>query len=109
VTERTSMLYGSLDLLVLRALSLEDLHGLGVATRIEQLTNGTFTVTPGSLFPALHRLERDGWLVARWGKSENNRKAKFYSLTAPGRRHLERETEEWRRVATAMTAALQGI
>ena len=80
---------------------------MAVAKRVEDITKGTFVVAPGSLFPALHRLERDGWLVSRWGRSETNRKAKYYQLTRAGRKQLERETGEWQRVAFAMTAALK--
>jgi transcriptional regulator len=85
----------------------QPLHGLGVSRRIEQITRGAYVVGPGSLFPALHRLEERGWLAASWGESENNRRAKFYCLTAPGRRQLATESEEWRRVAGAMRAALE--
>lgn len=106
-SENTALLQGTLDLLVLKALTLQDLHGLGVAHRIEQITGGTFHPTPGSLFPSLHRLERDGWLEARWGRSENNRRAKYYRLTKAGKRHLEQETGQWRRIALAMNTALQ--
>jgi PadR family transcriptional regulator PadR len=102
----TSLLQGTLDLLILRALSLEGLHGLGVARRVEQITKGTFQVKPGSLFPALHRLEEAGCLASSWGVSENNRRAKFYVLTKAGRQQLERETGEWKRISFAMTAAL---
>jgi PadR family transcriptional regulator PadR len=105
--EKSSLLRGTLDLLVLKALALEELHGMAVAKRVEDITKGTFVVAPGSLFPALHRLERDGWLVSRWGRSETNRKAKYYQLTRAGRKQLERETGEWQRVAFAMTAALK--
>jgi transcriptional regulator len=107
VTARpTSLLQGTLDLLILRALSLQDLHGLGVARRVEQITQGTFQVKPGSLFPALHRLEEAGWLASSWGVSENNRRAKFYRLTRTGRQQLERETGEWRKISVAITSAL---
>jgi transcriptional regulator len=105
--DKTTLLRGTLDVLVLKALALQELHGMGVAKRVEDITRGAYTVTPGSLFPALHRLERDGWLTSRWGKSENNRKAKYYALTRAGRKQLERETGEWQRVASAMSAALQ--
>ena len=105
--EKPSLLRGTLDLLVLKALALQELHGMAVAKRVEDITKGTFVVAPGSLFPALHRLERDGWLVSRWGRSETNRKAKYYQLTRAGRKQLERETGEWQRVAFAMTAALK--
>jgi PadR family transcriptional regulator PadR len=100
------LLQGTLDLLILRALSLEPAHGLGVARRIGQLTNGTFDVKPGSLFPALHRLEEQGWLKSSWGESENNRRAKFYTLTSAGRRQLKEEAQTWERVALAMAKAL---
>ncbi|HEY8062133.1 MAG TPA: PadR family transcriptional regulator [Gemmatimonadales bacterium] len=102
-----ALLQGTLDLLVLKALALQELHGLGVARRIEQITRGTFRVGPGSLFPALHRLEDAGWLASAWGESENNRRAKFYRLTRAGRRQFERETEAWSRVSLAMATALQ--
>ena len=104
---QTPLLLGTLDLLILKALSLEPLHGLGVSRRVEQITRGAFNVGPGSLFPALHRLEEKGWLESSWGESENNRKAKFYELTKAGRKQLVAETEEWSRVAGAMRAALE--
>jgi PadR family transcriptional regulator PadR len=103
----TNLLQGTLDLLILKALTLGDLHGLGVSRRIEQITKGTFQVKPGSLFPALHRLEEAGWLASSWGASENNRKAKFYRLTAAGRRQLDAEVNEWKRIAVAISLALQ--
>src|SRR3712207_1904020 len=90
-----ALLQGTLDLLILKALSLGELHGLGVSRRIEQMTGGAFQVKPGSLFPALHRMEEAGWLVPSWGESENNRRAKFYRLSRAGRRQLEAETREW--------------
>ena len=96
---QTNLLQGTLDLLILKSLALGELHGLGVARRIEQITRGTFAVGPGSLFPALHRLQAAGALAARWGASENNRKAKFYAITAEGRRQLAREVETWDRLA----------
>ena len=102
----TPLLQGTLDLLILRALSLGELHGLGIARRVEQITGGTYAVKPGSLFPALHRLEENGWLAATWGESENNRRAKFYRLTPAGRRQLAAEAREWLRVAAAMRLAL---
>ena len=104
---QANLLQGTLDLLILKALALGELHGLGVSRRIEQITKGTFQVKPGSLFPALHRLEAAGWLAASWGASENNRRAKYYKLTAAGRRQLEAETGEWKRIALAMSHALQ--
>jgi PadR family transcriptional regulator, regulatory protein PadR len=101
------LLQGTLDLLVLKALAAQPLHGLGVSTRINQITRGTFDVKPGSLFPALHRMEEAGWLKAEWGESENNRRAKFYSLTKAGRRQLETETEDWQRISVAIGSALR--
>ena len=104
---RTSLLQGTLDLLILKALALNELHGLGVSRRIEQITRGAFHVKPGSLFPALHRMEEAGWLVSTWGESENNRRAKFYRLTKSGRRQLASETAQWRRIAGAIGSALE--
>jgi PadR family transcriptional regulator, regulatory protein PadR len=103
----TNLLQGTLDLLILKSLALGELHGLGVSRRIEQITRGTFLVKPGSLFPALHRMQEAGWLVARWGVSENNRRAKYYRLTAAGRRQFEEEVGAWQRVAVAIRFALQ--
>ena len=103
---KTTLLQGTLDLLILRALSLGANHGLGVARRVQQITNGTFDVRPGSLFPALHRLEEQGWLRSEWGESETNRRAKYYELTRAGRKHLEIETANWDRVAAAMASAI---
>ena len=90
---------GTLDLLILQALSLEPNHGLGIARRVEQITRSELRVIPGSLFPALHRLEQKGWLVSEWGVSATNRKAKYYSLTTLGRRGLKKETENWQRIS----------
>jgi transcriptional regulator len=105
--KQTNLLQGTLDLLILRALGAAELHGLGVSRRIEQITQGTFLVKPGSLFPALHRMEEAGWLSSFWGGSENNRRAKFYRLTKAGRAQLAVETEQWKTVALAMTNALK--
>jgi transcriptional regulator len=105
--KKVDLLQGTLDLLVLKALALEPLHGLGVSRRIEQITKGTFQVKPGSLFPALHRMEEAGWLESSWGESENNRRAKFYCLTKAGQRQLESETEDWQRISLAIASALQ--
>ena len=107
MSQRASLLQGTLDLLILKALSTGELHGLGVSRRIEQMTGGTFAVQPGSLFPALHRLEESGWLTAEWEASENNRRAKYYKLTKTGRRQLGEATEQWNRVAVAMAKALE--
>src|SRR5437868_3002165 len=103
----TNLLQGTLDLLILKTLSLGELHGLGISRRIEQLTEGTFQVKPGSLFPALHRMEEAGWLISAWGESENNRRAKYYRLSRAGRKQLKTETQEWKRIAVAMGLALQ--
>lgn len=104
---RETLLQGTLDLLILKALSTGELHGLGVSRRIEQLTGGTFSVQPGSLFPALHRLEEAGWLASGWQPSENNRRAKYYKLTRSGKKQLGEETEHWNRIALAITRALE--
>jgi transcriptional regulator len=104
---RATLLQGTLDLLILKALSTGELHGLGVSRRIEQMTAGTFSVQPGSLFPALHRLEEAGWLSSSWAASDNNRRAKFYTLTKAGRRQLVEEKEQWNRIALAMARALE--
>jgi transcriptional regulator len=103
----TNLLQGTLDLLILKTLALQELHGLGISHRIAQITNGTFQVKPGSLFPALHRMEESGWLESYWGESENNRRAKYYRLTAAGRAHLADETDEWQKISIAMASALQ--
>jgi len=106
---KTSVLQGTLDLLILRALSSGPLHGLGVAQRVRQMTKETFQIGPGSLFPALHRMEDTGWLVSEWGESENNRQAKYYKLTKQGVRQLDVETQEWERISLAMAAALKSV
>lgn len=104
---RATLLQGTLDLLILKALSSGELHGLGVSRRIEQITGGTFVVRPGSLFPALHRLEEAGWLASSWQPSENNRRAKYYTLTRAGRRQLGHETAQWNLIALAIARALE--
>ena len=104
---QTNLLQGTLDLLILKTLSLGELHGLGISRRIEQITNGTFQVKPGSLFPALHRMEQAGWLISSWGESENNRRAKYYHLSRAGQKQLKTETQDWDRVALAIANALQ--
>jgi len=106
-SKQVELLQGTLDMLILKALALAPLHGLGVSQRIEQVTHGTFQVKPGSLFPALHRMEEKGWLVSSWGESENNRRAKYYELTKAGRRQLESETERWKRISLAVGRALE--
>lgn len=104
--KKTDLLQGTLHLLILQALAPRPLHGLGVSQRINQITKETFEVKPGSLFPALHRMEEAGWLKSSWGESANNRRAKFYSLTKSGERQLAAETEEWERISLGITSAL---
>ena len=104
--QRTNLLQGTLDLLILRALLPGEMHGLAISRRIEQMTGGTFQVKPGSLFPALHRMEENGWLKSSWGVSDNNRKAKYYQLTKTGQRQLDAETAEWNQISLAITRAL---
>lgn len=107
MTAHTALLQGTLDLLILRTLATGERHGLGIARRIAQVTRGAFAVKPGSLFPALHRMEEAGWLASSWGESENNRRARYYRLTSAGRRQLKAETDEWGRISLAIAAALQ--
>ena len=106
VPSATALLQGTLDVLILKVLQLEPLHGLAISRRIAQVTGGTFGVKPGSLFPALHRMEESGWLTSTWGESENSRRAKFYRLTSAGQRHLKEETNPVR-ISTAMASALE--
>ena len=105
----SNLLQGTLDLLILKALALEEMHGLGISRRIGQITKGAFDVKPGSLFPALHRMEQAGWLTSSWGESENKRRARYYSLTKPGKRELGIEKEEWSKISVAIAAALKAI
>jgi PadR family transcriptional regulator PadR len=105
--EQTDLLQGTLDLLILKALALEQLHGMGISRRIAQVTNGAFDVKAGSLFPALHRMEEAGWLASSWGESETNRRAKFYRLTKSGKSRLVTEAERWERISLAMASALR--
>ena len=104
---QTELLQGTLDMLILKSLALGEMHGLGISRRIEQVTRGTFQVKPGSLFPALHRMEEEGWLGSSWGESENKRRAKYYQLTKKGRRQLENETQRWGRISLAIERALE--
>ncbi|PYR36512.1 MAG: PadR family transcriptional regulator [Acidobacteria bacterium] len=103
---QAELLPGTLDLLILKAVSLGAHHGYGVLLRIEQITGGALAIEQGALYPALYRLEHQGLLDAEWGTSDNNRRAKFYRLTAAGRRRLRAETERWHRAALAMNTAL---
>jgi transcriptional regulator len=101
------VLKGTLDLMILRTLELAPLHGAAIADRIAQTTRGTFQVKAGSLFPALHRLEEQGWLASEWGASENKRRARYYRLTRAGRRRLQEQVESWEQIALAMKLALE--
>jgi PadR family transcriptional regulator PadR len=107
MSSRSNILQGTLDMLILKALAPGELHGLGVSRRVEQITRGTFRAQPGSLFPALHRLEEQGFLASTWQASENNRRAKFYTLTKAGRRQLDDVTAQWNRIALAIGHALE--
>ena len=101
------LLQGTLDLLILKTLALGEMHGMGIARRISQISNGTFEVKAGSLFPALYRLEHAGHLVSSWGESETKRRSKFYRLTKSGRKRLQAESDRWERVSLAMANALR--
>lgn len=103
----TDVIQGTLDMLILKTLSLAPMHGYGIARRIEQISRGVFKVNPGSLLTALHRLERAGWLDAEWRQTDNSRRAKYYSLTPAGRRQLDVETESWQRRMAAMSRLLK--
>src|SRR5881227_765477 len=102
VETNTDVIQGTLDMLILKTLSLEPMHGFGIARRVEQISQGVFKVNPGSLLTALQRLERSGWLDSEWRQTENSRRAKFYSLTRAGKKQLEVETSDWTRRASAI-------
>ena len=103
----TDVIQGTLDMLILKTLSLRPLHGFGISRRVEQISDGVFKVNPGSLLTALQRLERAGWLNSEWRQTENSRKAKFYSLTATGKKHLRAQTSDWKRRAGAIERLLE--
>lgn len=105
--QNTDVIQGTLDMLILKTLSLQPLHGFGIARRVEQITQGVFKVNPGSLLTALQRLERSGWLESEWRHTENSRRAKFYRLTRAGRKQLEFETADWTRRASAIARLLR--
>jgi transcriptional regulator len=107
VNERLDLPQGTLDLLILKTISLEPQHGWAISERIQQISSDVLQVQQGSLYPALHRLERRGWIKARWRPSENNRRAKYYALTPKGRKQLEQESDAWRKLATAMAQVLE--
>ena len=107
IRQETDALRGSLDLLVLKTLSLAPMHGWGISQRIQQISKGVLEVNQGSLYPALQRLEKDGWIVSDWGTTDNNRRARYYRLTAAGRRALGDELESWKRFAAGLDAVLR--
>lgn len=105
--EKSDLLQGTLDLLVLKTLALEPMHGFGISKRIQQISDDVLQVSQGSLYPALLRLQQNGWIRSEWGASEKNRRAKYYSLTPAGRKQLVTETEDWERLAGAVFQLLQ--
>jgi transcriptional regulator len=107
--EPAALLPGTLDLLILKAVSLGPLHGYGVLLRIEQISRGVILLQQGTLYPALYRLEQRGWLATEWGTSDNNRRAKYYRLTAAGKKQLRQETSEWQRLVDGIAAALAAV
>jgi transcriptional regulator len=107
MAKQNDLLQGTLDMMVLKAVSLGPLHGYGVLLRIQQISGDRLEIQQGSLYPALYRLEHEGWIASEWGQSENNRKAKYYRLTAAGRRRLDAETKKWNHMADAIGAILR--
>ena len=105
-TQKADLLQGTIDLLILKALQHEPMHGFGVALRIQQMSKDMLTVEQGSLYPALYRLEDQGWIRSEWGVSDNNRKAKFYTLTASGKKQLQTEQQSWAKLSTAINLVL---
>ena len=107
MSKPTDLVQGTLDLLILKTIALEPMHGWGIAQRIRQVSGEVLQVNQGALYPALHRLEQSGWIKAKWGESDSNRRAKFYSLTPAGRKYLEREQANWQRLSTAIGLVLE--
>ena len=107
MSKPTDLVQGTLDVLILKTIALEPMHGWGIAQRIRQVSGEVLQVNQGALYPALHRLEQSGWIRAKWGESDNNRRAKFYSLTPAGRKYLEREQANWERLSTAIGLVLE--
>jgi transcriptional regulator len=107
VDKQLELLQGTLDMLILKAVSLGPFHGYGILLRIQQISKGKLEIQQGSLYPALYRLEHQGWITSEWGESENNRKAKYYSLTGAGKRRLQTETEKWKRMADVIAGILR--
>ena len=103
----SDLVQGTLDLLILKILALEPLHGWAISLRLKQVSSDVLQVSDGSLYPALHKLEQEGWITAKWRPTENNRRAKFYTLTRPGRRHLERESKNWQRLSAAISGVVK--
>ena len=103
----TDLVQGTLDLLILRTLALQPMHGWGIAQRIRQVSNEVLQVHQGALYPALHRLEQQGWIQAKWGESENKRRAKYYSLTPDGTKYLQQEQAQWKRLSSAIGLVLE--
>ncbi|HEY6399828.1 MAG TPA: PadR family transcriptional regulator [Blastocatellia bacterium] len=104
---RSDLLQGTLDMLILKALALGTMHGWGVSQRIQQISSGVLNINQGSLYPALYRLEEQGWITAEWGSSDNNRQARYYRLTRAGRKQLDEETANWQRLSRAIEQVLQ--
>jgi PadR family transcriptional regulator PadR len=107
MSKPADLVQGTLDLLLLKILTLEPLNGFAISLRLKQVSGDVLQVSDGSLYPALHKLEQEGWIKAEWRLSENNRRAKFYSLTRAGRRHLEREADNWNRLSAAISHVIQ--
>jgi PadR family transcriptional regulator PadR len=107
MSKPTDLVQGTLDLLILKILALEPLNGFAIGQRLRQVSDDVLQVSDGSLYPALHKLEQQGWITAEWKRSDNNRRAKFYSLTRPGKRHLEKEAAQWERLSAAITGLVR--
>ncbi len=107
MSKPTDLVQGTLDLLILKTIALEPMHGWGIAQRIRQVSKEVLQVNQGALYPALHRLEQSGWIKAKWGESDNNRRAKFYSLTPAGRKYLQKEEANWQRLSAAIGLVLE--
>jgi len=109
MTKSTDLLQGTVDLLILKILSLEPMHGWAIAQRVQQLSKDVLRLNQGALYPALHRLEHQAWIESSWGESENNRRAKYYSLTKAGRKRLQAEEHSWERLSTAVQGVLDSV
>ena len=107
MSKPTDLVQGTLDLLILKTIALEPMHGWGIAQRIRQVSKEVLQVNQGALYPALHRLEQSGWIKAKWGESDNNRRAKYYSLTSAGRKYLDQEESNWKRLSAAIGLVLE--